>query len=109
MLQIFALIQYSETFLTIELVEISKNVPYTFPWDFLNLLWAFIFVLTLTAHWTGQLLTDWINSDTMLTLWYYIHRDIRDNGWEQRTKPVQKKTRKREKLNTERLECTIEN
>lgn len=38
MLQIFALIQHSETFLTIELVEISKNVPYTFPWDFLNLL-----------------------------------------------------------------------
>lgn len=47
----------------------------------------------------------------MLTLWHYIHRNIRDEGWEQRTKPAQEKKTEREKtkLNTERLECTIEN
>lgn len=46
----------------------------------------------------------------MLTLWYYIHRDIRDEGGNRRLSQYRKKPeREKAKLNTERLANTIEN
>lgn len=58
-------------------------------------LWAFIFVSTLTAHWTGRPLRDWINSGSLLTPWYDSHRDIGHEDLEQRAKPILKEQRKK--------------